>query len=83
MTWGWTPSELGSKIKAGDDPRLSRVLIRFSVFVGLRPALLAGGELTRDKRGELSQLAHTRFLMGILQHGAQTREFIISHGTVP
>jgi len=78
----WTPCDLRSKIKTGEEPRLSRVLLRFSVFVGLRPALLAGGELTRDKVGELSELARTRLLMGIPQHGTQTREFIIDHGKV-
>jgi hypothetical protein len=73
----------GPRSKAGEDPRLSRVLLRFLVFVGLRPALLAGDELTRDKAGELSELAHPRLLMGIPQHGAKTREFIINHGKVP
>jgi hypothetical protein len=28
-------------------------------------------------------LAHTRLLMGISQHGAQTREFIINHRKIP
>ena len=81
MLWSW--GALGSKIKTGGNPRLSRILLWFWAFVGLRLAFLAGGELTCEEAGQLSELAHTRLLMGISQHGTQTREFIISHRKVP
>ena len=73
------PEAGGSKIKAGGDPRLSRIPVWFRAFVRLYLAFLAGGELTCEKASQLFELAHTRLLMGIPQHGPQTREFIISH----
>jgi hypothetical protein len=74
---------LRSKIKAGGDPRLSRIPLRFWAFVRLRLAFLAGRERTCEEASQLSELAYTRLLMRISQHGAQTREFIINHRKVP